>query len=103
MRATVILSLKWSLPNLRVRTSYVKVCGMLNSLGPELEVEACVLEERSRFAVNSLSEPFYGPVHLRGVWLGRFPPDTSLKEYLLEFTNDVFSSIIVIEAFNDLP
>jgi hypothetical protein len=103
VRATAIPSFKRSLPDLGVRASYVKVCGMLNSLGLELEVEACVLEEGSRFAVNGLSEPFYGPVHLRGIWLGRFPPNTSLKEYPLEFTNDVFPSVIVTEALNDLP
>ena len=40
---------------------------MFNSLGLELEVEASVLEKGSRFAVNSLSKAFYGPVHLRSI------------------------------------
>jgi len=67
MRATAILSLKRSLPNLRVRASYIKVCGILNSLGLELEVKAYVFEEGSRFMVNGLSELFYRPVYLRGI------------------------------------
>jgi len=76
---------------------------MLNSLGPELEVEAYVFEEGSRFAVNGLSEPFYGPVHLRGIWLGWFLPNPSFKEYLLEFTDDILPSVIITEALDDLP
>jgi hypothetical protein len=67
VRATAIPSLKQSLLDLRVRASYIKVYGILNSLRPELEVEACVLEEGSRFIVNGLSELFYGPIHLRGI------------------------------------
>jgi hypothetical protein len=102
MRATAIPSLKRSLLNLGVRASYIKVYGMLNSLGLELEVEACVLEEGSRFTVNGLSKPFCGPIYLRGIWLGRFPPNPSLKEHLLELTNNIFSSVIITEAFNNL-
>jgi hypothetical protein len=102
VRATAILSLERSLSDLGVRASYIEVCGILDGLGPELEVEACVFEERSRFTVNGLSEPFYGPVYLRGIWLGRFPPNPSLKEYLLEFTNDVLPSVIIAEAFDNL-
>jgi hypothetical protein len=101
VRATAIPSLEWSLSDLGVRASHIEVCGMLDGLGPELEVEACVFEERSRFTVNGLSEPFCGPVHLRGVWLGRFPPNPSLKEYLLEFTDDVLPSVIIAEAFDN--
>jgi hypothetical protein len=101
VRATAIPSFKRSLLDLGVRASHVKVCGMFNSLGPELEVEASVLEKGSRFAVNSLSKAFCGPVHLRSIWLGRFPPDPGLKEYLLEFTDDVFPSVIIAEAFDD--
>jgi len=67
IRAIAILSFKRSLSNLGVRASYIEICGILNGLGPELEVEAYVLEERSRFTVNGLSEPFYGPIHLRGI------------------------------------
>jgi hypothetical protein len=103
IRATAILSLEQSLPNLGVRTSYIEVYGVLNGLGPEFEVEAYVLKEGSRFAVDSLSKAFYGPVYLRGIRLGRFPPNPSLKEYLLEFTNDIFPSIIITEALNNLP
>jgi hypothetical protein len=67
VRVTAILSFKRSLLNLGVRASYIKVYGMFNSLGPELEVEASVLEKGSRFAVNSLSKVFCGPVYLRSV------------------------------------
>jgi hypothetical protein len=70
MRAIAILSLKRSLLNLGVRASYIKVYGILNSLGLELEVKAYILKEGSRFTVNSLSELFYRPVYLRGIWLG---------------------------------
>jgi hypothetical protein len=61
-----------------------------------------VFKERSRFTVNSLSKLFYGPVYLRGIWLGRFPPNPSLKEYFLEFTNNILPSVIITEAFNNL-
>jgi hypothetical protein len=74
---------------------------MLDSLGPELEVEARMLEKGSRFAINGLSKTFYGSVHLRSIWLGRFLPDPGFKEYLLEFTDDVFPSVIIAEAFDD--
>ena len=67
MWATAILSLKRSLLNLRVRALHIKVYGILNSLGLELEVKAYVFKERSCFTVNSLSKLFYGLVYLRGV------------------------------------
>ena len=67
MRATAILSLEQSLSNLRVRALYIKVYGILNGLRLELEVEAYVFKERSRFTVNGLSKPFYGPIYLRGI------------------------------------
>jgi hypothetical protein len=97
-----ILSLERSLSNLGVRASYIEVCGMLDGLGLELEVEARVLEKGSRFTVNSLSKVFCGPIHLRSIWLSRFLPDPGLKEYLLELTDDVFPSVIVTEVLNDL-
>jgi hypothetical protein len=67
VRVTAIPSLERSLSNLGVRASYIEVYGILDGLGPELKVKACVFEERSRFTVNGLSEPFYGPVYLRGI------------------------------------
>jgi hypothetical protein len=67
VRATAILSLEQSLPDLRIRASYIKVYGILNSLGLELEVKARVLEKGSRFTVNSLSKTFYGPIYLRSI------------------------------------
>jgi hypothetical protein len=67
IRATAILSLKQSLPNLGVRASHIKVYSILNSLGPELEVKAYVLKKGSRLTVNSLSKTFYGPVYLRSI------------------------------------
>ena len=53
--------------------------------------------------VNSLSELFYGPIYLRGIQLSWFLLNPSLKEYLLEFTNDILPSIIITEALNNLP
>jgi hypothetical protein len=67
MRAIAILSLKWSLLNLRVRALYIKVYSILNSLRLELEVKAYILKEGSRFIVNGLSKLFYGLVYLRGI------------------------------------
>jgi hypothetical protein len=67
VRATAILSLERSLLNLRVRASYIKVYGILNGLGPELEIEAYVLEKGSSFVINDLSKVFYRPIYLRSI------------------------------------
>ena len=74
---------------------------MLDGLGPELEVKASVLEERGRFAVNSLSKALCRTVYLRGIRLGWLPPDSPLKEHLLELTSDIFPSVIIAEALNN--
>jgi hypothetical protein len=50
-----------------VKALYIEVYGILNGLGPELEVEAYILEERSRFIINSLSELFCRSVYLRDI------------------------------------
>jgi hypothetical protein len=101
MRATAIPCLEWSLLDLGMGAPHIKVCGMLDGLRPELEVKASVLEERGRFAVNSLSKALCGTVHLRGIRLGWLPPDSPFKEYLLELVSDIFPSVIVAEALND--
>jgi hypothetical protein len=80
---------------------YIKICGILNSFGPELEIEASILEERSRFAVNSLSKTFCGSVYLRGIRFSWFPSDSPFKKHLLELTGNIFPSVIVAEALNN--
>jgi hypothetical protein len=67
VRAMAILSFKWSLLNLRVRASYIKVYDIFNSLGLELKVEASVLKKGSYFVVNSLSKAFYRLIYLRSI------------------------------------
>jgi hypothetical protein len=67
IRVIAILSLERSLPNLGIRALYIKVYGILNSLGPELEVKARILKKRSCFIINSLFKIFYRPIYLRSI------------------------------------
>ena len=66
--------------DLGMRATHIKVFGMLNSFGPELEVETRVFEKRGSFAVEGLAKPFCRTVHLGRVWLGKFQVDSVLKQ-----------------------
>jgi hypothetical protein len=57
--------------DLRVRAPYIKVFGILNGFGPELEVKTRVFENKSGLTVESLAKAFRRTVHLRGIRLNK--------------------------------
>jgi hypothetical protein len=76
---------------------------MLNSFWPILQGEASVLKDWGSFAVECLSNPLRGAVHLRGIRFCGFPDNTVLKKELSKSSRDVFPAVIIAQALDNPP
>jgi hypothetical protein len=71
VRLSAELGFEGCLLDLRMRTPHIKVFGMLNGFGLELEVKTRVFENKSGFIIESLAKAFCRTVHLRGIRLNK--------------------------------
>jgi hypothetical protein len=80
VRTATVLRFKGGLLNLRIGTAYIEIAGMTDGFRLVLKVKASVLENRSRFTVESLTKALSRAIYLRGVRLGWFLINPPLEQ-----------------------